>query len=423
MNPAAIALALQGVSLLGNLGSSLLGRNDARDARRKAEEENKKRIAEANLSRAFGGNPAVDLVQPKLKQGLGTKILGGIGTAAGVGAQGLGIYNQAKALQGQAATRKLQNEALEFDRGKREGFESVLSNGGATTSILGDIGAAGAKLSTGGDTPANALQLPEVPVVSSPLPSAPGFTTGAHLGRQSLQKEEIAQLTSMLPFMEFRKEQNQLATLVGTIERNPQALDQLGADARERVMPYLSPGAMQQALGRKLSEKGIETITNGQAVTEKVVTLQAMMEEAVARNITGPIKGTFNEFLDSNGLIGGLTQDQRSDFKNLADDELLVRINNTSESLIPTMRKATNETGVMTEKDEDRIRRQFPSTSGFNDTRELAKLPRLINEVNAVMGSHMKALEGQNFLIGTDSFGATDNELIQEFIRRQGRNK
>lgn len=136
-DPATAALALQGVSLIGNLGSSLLGRNDQRDALRKAEEENKRRMAQANLSRAFGGNPAVDLVQPKLKQGLGTKILGGVGTAAGIGAQGLGLYNQAKALTAQTAGRELTNQNLIDEAAIRRG---MLEAGALSDSDIGDIG-------------------------------------------------------------------------------------------------------------------------------------------------------------------------------------------------------------------------------------------------------------------------------------------
>tara|TARA_R110000737_G_scaffold31803_1_gene50179 strand:- start:2164 stop:3429 length:1266 start_codon:yes stop_codon:yes gene_type:complete len=418
--PALIAanpqLALTAGSILAKLGAGFTGRNDQRDARRKAEEENKRRIGRANLSRAFGGNPAVDLVNPKLKQSGATKLLSGLGTAAGLGAQAVGMFNQGKVLKNQLA-------AQDFAKQQRSGFESVLGGAGDSTSIVGDLGAAGANLSGGGGAPSNALQIEATPVVSSPLPSEPGFKTGAFKARQALQAQENSQLNAMLPFMKFTQEQGQLADLVNTIRSNPQALSQVGADDRARILPYLSADVIREATGRKLSEKGIESITSSKGVTKKVTLLQGMMEEAVQRNITGPIKGSFNEFLDSQSFLGSLTQDERTEFTNLADDELLVRINNTSESLIPTMRKATNETGVMTEKDEDRIRRQFPNTSGINDTRELAKLPRLIEEVNRMMGSHMKALEGQNFNVGVDSFGVTDNELLNEFLRRQNRGK
>ena len=137
--PALIAanpqLALTAGSILAKLGAGFTGRNDQRDARRKAEEENKRRIGRANLSRAFGGNPAVDLVNPKLKQSGATKLLSGLGTAASLGAQAVGMHSQAKAAKQAFDSRAIQNEAAQFNlakgRGALAGSAASLAEGSA----------------------------------------------------------------------------------------------------------------------------------------------------------------------------------------------------------------------------------------------------------------------------------------------------
>jgi len=138
IDPATGALILQGVSLVGNLGANYFGRNDARDAMRKAEEENKKRIAQANLSRAFGGNPGVDLVQPKLKQGAGTSLLRAIGQGAGIGSQAMGIYS---GLKDASQMRDLRNTQMQTASIQNDAAQMALDTqiGGQKFS-LGDMG-------------------------------------------------------------------------------------------------------------------------------------------------------------------------------------------------------------------------------------------------------------------------------------------
>ena len=113
-------LSLSVVSLLGKLGSGILGRNDAKDAMTKAEEENRQIMAQANLRQSFGGNPSVNLVQPKLDPGLGTTLLGKIGDAAGLASTAYGLYDANKLrnlqmdnVQGQIDARKLTTQTAQ----------------------------------------------------------------------------------------------------------------------------------------------------------------------------------------------------------------------------------------------------------------------------------------------------------------------
>ena len=110
-------LSLSIASTLAKLGSGLLGRNDAKDAMNKAEEENRKIMAQANLRQAFGGNPSVEMVQPKLDPGFGTTLLSRIGDAAGLASQAYGLYDAKKLrdlqklnVQGQMDSRQLADD-------------------------------------------------------------------------------------------------------------------------------------------------------------------------------------------------------------------------------------------------------------------------------------------------------------------------
>ena len=110
-------LTLSVASLLGKLGSGFLGRNDAKNAIEKAEETNRQAMARANLRQSFGGNPSVEMVQPKLDPGFGTTLLSKLGDAAGLASQAYGIYDATKMadlqrqnIQGQMDSRKLTDD-------------------------------------------------------------------------------------------------------------------------------------------------------------------------------------------------------------------------------------------------------------------------------------------------------------------------
>ena len=100
--------------ILAKLGSSFLGRNDAKDAIEKAEETNRQAMARANLRQSFGGNPSVERVQPKLDPGFGTTLLSKLGDAAGLASTAYGLYDANKLrnlqmdnVQGQIDARNL----------------------------------------------------------------------------------------------------------------------------------------------------------------------------------------------------------------------------------------------------------------------------------------------------------------------------
>ena len=135
-------LSLSAVSLLSKLGSGLLGRNDAKDAMTKAEEENRKIMARANLRQSFGGNPSVNLEQPKLDPGFGTTLLSKLGDAAGLASTAYGLYDANKLrnlqmdnVQGQIDRGKLNDDIL---RGATMGAGSILPQ---TSTIKLDPGA------------------------------------------------------------------------------------------------------------------------------------------------------------------------------------------------------------------------------------------------------------------------------------------
>ena len=116
--------------LLAKLGSSFLGRNDAKEAIEKAEETNRQAMARANLRQSFGGNPSVERVQPKLDPGFGTTLLSKLGDAAGLASTAYGLYDANKLrnlqmdnVQGQIDRGKLNDDIL---RGATMGAGSIL---------------------------------------------------------------------------------------------------------------------------------------------------------------------------------------------------------------------------------------------------------------------------------------------------------
>ena len=126
-NPQAALMVAQA---LAKLGSSFLGRNDAKEAIEKAEETNRQAMARANLRQSFGGNPSVERVQPKLDQGFGTTLLSKLGDAAGLASTAYGLYDakkmadlQRQGLQGQIDARKLNED---ITRGATLGAGSTL---------------------------------------------------------------------------------------------------------------------------------------------------------------------------------------------------------------------------------------------------------------------------------------------------------
>ena len=147
-------LSLSVASTLAKLGSGLLGRNDAKNAMEKAEETNRQAMARANLRQSFGGNPSVEMVQPKLDPGFGTTLLSKIGDAAGLASQAYGLYDAKK-----MADLQRQNIQGQIDRGK---MADDITRG----AILGK-----------GST------LPQADTIAPKLSAPVGGTTGGRAGR------------------------------------------------------------------------------------------------------------------------------------------------------------------------------------------------------------------------------------------------
>lgn len=426
--------ALSIAKLLSDLGAGIYAGRDQRRQQReinRANRRNEARMGYANVRRAFGGNPVPNLVEPDVvAPGKATTFLGGLGKALGAG---LSLYELADAKK----LRDLQRRGLEYTENMRKGIDAGLAGKTALSSLgKGDLGKI---TSTGGGTgpylgagpggmEETPLQLPETTVTAqapapSPSPSMPpGYQVGLFKGQQMLQERDMAQLSAIAPFLEYMQDQDQLQGTIDAIIENPRLFDKLPASERAKALRFLPTETLAAATQRPLSEKSIGELFQVQIVLGKVNGLQAMMEEAVSRNITGPIEGNLRSYLDSRTWLGELFASERTGFLKLGDDELLVQIENMAQSLIPTLRNATKETGVMTEKDEARIRNQLPNIYGINDTRELAKLPRLISDIEEVVSRHFTALEGQRFDVGIESFAPTQQELFNEFLRRyQGR--
>jgi len=147
-------LTLSVASLLGKLGSGFLGRNDAKNAIEKAEETNRQAMARANLRQSFGGNPSVEMVQPKLDPGFGTTLLSKLGDAAGLASQAYGIYDATK-----MADLQRQNIQGQIDRGK-----------------MADDITRGSILGAGSD-------LPQADTIAPKMSAPVGGTTGGRAGR------------------------------------------------------------------------------------------------------------------------------------------------------------------------------------------------------------------------------------------------
>jgi len=147
-------LSLSIASTLAKLGSGLLGRNDAKNAMEKAEETNRQAMARANLRQSFGGNPSVEMVQPKLDPGFGTTLLSKLGDAAGLASQAYGLYDAKK-----MADLQRQNIQGQIDRGK---MADDITRG----AILGK-----------GST------LPQADTIAPKLSAPVGGTTGGRAGR------------------------------------------------------------------------------------------------------------------------------------------------------------------------------------------------------------------------------------------------
>jgi len=425
----ALGTALTIGSILAKLGQGYYAGRDLE----KAQREQDRRVGYSNLINAFGGRSVPSPVQ--VKPGTATSILGGLGTALGAGAS---IYDMMDAKK----LRDLQIKEAEYRRNIQEGIEEGLSavpggggGGGAMLNQLGKTtttgGGVGPYLGAGtGGMEEDPITLPETTVTAETTAPSPevllplGRRLGQFQGRQMLQESQRAQLQAIEPFLEFYQEQGQLKGTIEAVTQNPALFDTLPPAERSKIIRFLSPEVLAAATQRPMTEGTIADLSQSQQVLGKVNNLQEMMKEAVSRNITGPISGNWNAYVDSNSLVGELGHKlspfagPRTDFVELADDELLVQIETTAQSLIPTLRSVTFETGVMTEKDEARIANQLPSITGINDTRELAKLPRLIAETESMIAAHLRALGGQRFNVGIESFGPTDQELWTEFLRR-----
>ncbi|MEL0098909.1 MAG: hypothetical protein VW907_05090, partial [Opitutae bacterium] len=130
LDPLTVSLALQGVNILGNMGANYLDRGQ----QRKAQREMDRRVSMANLSRAFGGNPTISPVE--VKSTGGAQFLRGLGQAAGLGSQAIGLYQGMKSAADAAAQQKrLTDMQIGQILGETAGKAAPLSNMG---NVLGE---------------------------------------------------------------------------------------------------------------------------------------------------------------------------------------------------------------------------------------------------------------------------------------------
>jgi hypothetical protein len=349
-------------------------------------------------------------------------ILEKLGTAAQTG---LSVADEFQKAKQATQLRDLQLRNAEFEAGTNIGIEDALSRKRAQKSVTDpgpDVPALAEAWREGG-TQDTAFQMDPIEVSApraTPEELGPGRVFGQFKGQELMRQSEADQAKALLPFLKFAQEQDQAKTFAVAVNANPEFMKRVPPDMLGRVLPLLKPETIEEASGRKMSEKGLAALTQGQAVQEKVERLQNMFKEAVVRDLIGPFDA-LSRFIDSKTLLGEFLHwpTEPTAFKKLADDELLTQIDVTAESLIPTLRKATSETGVMTQKDEERIRGQLPSIWGINDTAELSKLAPLLESIRDVMTRNIQALDASQFLISPIAVPFTIDELQQESNRRR----
>ena len=349
-------------------------------------------------------------------------VLEKLGTAAQTGLSVADTYRAAKQA---AQLRDLQLRNAEFEAGTNIGIEDALSRARAQESVTApgpDVSALTDPWREGG-TEGTAFQMPATEVSApraTPEELGPGRAFGQFKGQELMRQSEADQAKALLPFLKFAQEQGQAQTFADAVNDNPEFMKRVPPGMLGRVLPLLTPGAIEEASGRKMSERGLGALTQSQAVQEKVERLQDMFKEATTRDLIGPFD-SLSRFIDSKTLLGEFLHwpTESTAFEQLADDELLTQIQVTAESLIPTLRKATSETGVMTQKDEERIRGQLPSITGINDTAQLSKLAPLLISIQDVMSRHIQALDASQFLISPVAVPFTLDELQRESNRRR----
>lgn len=129
INPATAALVLQGIDMLTNAGAGYLESQQIRKAQRRADEENRKRTAYANLQNAFGGRAVPSLVNPQVRSSPTGNLLRTIGTTAGVGSTLIGANEAYKNAQAQNRLRDLQTQAATNQLEQQAGAQAQTAGG------------------------------------------------------------------------------------------------------------------------------------------------------------------------------------------------------------------------------------------------------------------------------------------------------
>ena len=123
------ALLLKGVNMLTNAGAGYLESKQQRKAQRRADEENRKRTAYANLQNAFGGRAVPSLVNPQVRSSPTGNLLRTIGTTAGVGSTLIGANEAYKNTQAQNRLRDLQTQAAANQLEQQAGAQAQTAGG------------------------------------------------------------------------------------------------------------------------------------------------------------------------------------------------------------------------------------------------------------------------------------------------------
>ena len=123
------ALLLKGVNMLTNAGAGYLESKQQRKAQRRADEENRRRTAYANLQNAFGGRAVPSLVNPQVRSSPTGDLLRTIGTAAGVGSTLVGANEAYKNTQAQNRLRDLQTQAAANQLEQQAGAQAQTAGG------------------------------------------------------------------------------------------------------------------------------------------------------------------------------------------------------------------------------------------------------------------------------------------------------
>ncbi len=307
-DPATIAMILQQVKMLGDVGSSYLGRNDVKRAQR----EQDRRVGYSNIINSFGGNSQPSPVQ--VKSSGATNFLRGLSDVADTGSQAASMFGQVQALN---RSRGLADEAAQFDLDKSKG---VLSG--------------------------QAARLTDNVFSAPPAQAAPGVgTIGARANRPDQFAAPPSQFAGKLPSLSgpqlsgFADPASVMAS-VGELQGTGKLAAQATVNQRRSTQEALQAKAeaAAQAAQREFTQQQFENRLDlaghnldvqkagGEAAGDKFEKLAGLVEGAAGRGETW-------QEITANPLFGGLGDEDAAALKNSYDSAAYAKAAETNDNV------------------------------------------------------------------------------------------